>query len=202
MNVWGFVCAAVLLTLMPGPDILFVLTQSIIRGKKAGMVFALGLCSGLVFHVAAVSLGVSLLLKESPVAFMALKVAGAAYLVYSGIKAFRGRSCEVARWEVSGTAIRKLYRKGIVMNLLNPKVILFFLAFFPQFVSAEAGNPAGQMVFLGLLFIAQAVLIFSLTAFLADKLSASLMRRPRVAYGMSVMEAVIYCTIGISILFV
>lgn len=202
MNVWGFVCAAVLLTLMPGPDILFVLTQSIIRGKKAGMVFALGLCSGLVFHVAAVSLGVSLLLKESPVAFMALKVAGAAYLVYSGIKAFRGRSREVARWEVSGTAIRKLYRKGIVMNLLNPKVILFFLAFFPQFVSAEAGNPAGQMVFLGLLFIAQAVLIFSLTAFLADKLSASLMRRPRVAYGMSVMEAVIYCTIGISILFV
>lgn len=202
MNVWGFVCAAVLLTLMPGPDILFVLTQSIIRGKKAGIVFALGLCSGLVFHVAAVSLGVSLLLKESPVAFMALKVAGAAYLVYSGIKAFRGRSREVARWEVSGTAIRKLYRKGIVMNLLNPKVILFFLAFFPQFVSAEAGNPAGQMVFLGLLFIAQAVLIFSLTAFLADKLSASLMRRPRVAYGMSVMEAVIYCTIGISILFV
>ena len=88
MNLWGFISAAVLLTLMPGPDILFVITQSITRGRKAGMVFAAGLCTGLIAHVTAVSLGVSILLMSSPVAFTMLKFAGAAYLLYLGVKLF------------------------------------------------------------------------------------------------------------------
>lgn len=201
-NIWGFVSAAVLLTLMPGPDILFVITQSMIRGKKAGIVFASGLCTGLIFHVLAVSLGVSLLLKESPLAFLVLKFAGAAYLIYLGIKAFLSRKNVAFRLESSGTGIQRLYRKGIMMNLLNPKVILFFLAFFPQFVFPEAGRPVWQMCFLGLLFILQAIVIFSLVAFLADKLSARLMRNPRVSYWMNIVEAFIYCAIGVSILFV
>lgn len=132
MNLWGFISAAVLLTLMPGPDILFVITQSITRGRKAGMVFAAGLCTGLIAHVTAVSLGVSILLMSSPVAFTMLKFAGAAYLLYLGVKAFLAR--RENHFELSGDAAvsGKLYRKGILMNILNPKVILFFLAFFPQ----------------------------------------------------------------------
>lgn len=202
MNIGGFLSAAVLLTLMPGPDILFVITQSIIRGRRAGIVFALGLCTGLIVHVAAVSLGISLLLKESPVAFTVLKLAGAAYLIYLGIRAFLNR--HLASWcmdTVAQTADR-LYVRGIVMNLLNPKVILFFLAFFPQFISVGSLHPMVETGFLGLLFILQAVFIFSAVAFLAGRLSERLMRYPRIAYWMNISEALIYGAIGISIILV
>ena len=177
MNLWGFISAAVLLTLMPGPDILFVITQSITRGRKAGMVFAAGLCTGLIAHVTAVSLGVSILLMSSPVAFTMLKFAGAA---------------------VSG----KLYRKGILMNILNPKVILFFLAFFPQFIDKGIENPIPQMLLLGLVFMVQAFLIFSMVAAVADRLARRLMQNPKVALAVNVAESLIYCVIGVSILFV
>ena len=184
MNLWGFISAAVLLTLMPGPDILFVITQSITRGRKAGMVFAAGLCTGLIAHVTAVSLGVSILLMSSPVAFTMLKFAGAAYLLYLGVKAFLAR--RENHFELSGDAAvsGKLYRKGILMNILNPKVILFFL------------------LLLGLVFMVQAFLIFSMVAAVADRLARRLMQNPKVALAVNVAESLIYCVIGVSILFV
>ena len=164
MNLWGFISAAVLLTLMPGPDILFVITQSITRGRKAGMVFAAGLCTGLIAHVTAVSLGVSILLMSSPVAFTMLKFAGAAYLLYLGVKAFLAR--RENHFELSGDAAvsGKLYRKGILM--------------------------------------VQAFLIFSMVAAVADRLARRLMQNPKVALAVNVAESLIYCVIGVSILFV
>ena len=193
MNLWGFISAAVLLTLMPGPDILFVITQSITRGRKAGMVFAAGLCTGLIAHVTAVSLGVSILLMSSPVAFTMLKFAGAAYLAR-----------RENHFELSGDAAvsGKLYRKGILMNILNPKVILFFLAFFPQFIDKGIENPIPQMLLLGLVFMVQAFLIFSMVAAVADRLARRLMQNPKVALAVNVAESLIYCVIGVSILFV
>lgn len=202
MNVWGFISAAVLLTLMPGPDILFVITQSITRGRKAGMVFAAGLCTGLIAHVTAVSLGISVLLMSSPLAFTILKFAGAAYLLYLGVKAFLARHQNHFSLATDNAVSGKLYRKGILMNILNPKVILFFLAFFPQFIDREIGNPIPQMLFLGLIFMIQAFLIFSLMAILADRLARGLMQEPKIALGVNVAEALIYGVIGISILFV
>lgn len=202
MNVWGFISAAVLLTLMPGPDILFVITQSITRGRKAGMVFAAGLCTGLIAHVTAVSLGISVLLMSSPLAFTILKFAGAAYLLYLGVKAFLARHQNHFSLATDNAVSGKLYRKGILMNILNPKVILFFLAFFPQFIDREIGNPIPQMLFLGLIFMIQAFLIFSLMAILADRLARGLMQEPKIALGVNVAEAMIYGVIGISILFV
>lgn len=202
MNVWGFISAAVLLTLMPGPDILFVITQSITRGRKAGMVFAAGLCTGLIAHVTAVSLGISVLLMSSPLAFTILKFAGAAYLLYLGVKAFLARHQNHFSLATDNAVSGKLYRKGILMNILNPKVILFFLAFFPQFIDREIGNPIPQMLFLGLIFMIQAFLIFSLVAILADRLARGLMQEPKIALGVNVAEALIYGVIGISILFV
>ena len=201
-NLWGFISAAVLLTLMPGPDILFVIIQSITRGRKAGMVFAAGLCTGLIAHVTAVSLGVSILLMSSPVAFTMLKFAGAAYLLYLGVKAFLAR--RENHFELSGDAAvsGKLYRKGILMNILNPKVILFFLAFFPQFIDKGIENPIPQMLLLGLVFMVQAFLIFSMVAAVADRLARRLMQNPKVALAVNVAESLIYCVIGVSILFV
>ena len=198
MNLWGFISAAVLLTLMPGPDILFVITQSITRGRKAGMVFAAGLCTGLIAHVTAVSLGVSILLMSSPVAFTMLKFAGAAYLLYLGVKAFLAR--RENHFELSGDAAvsGKLYRKGILMNILNPKVI----SFFPQFIDKGIENPIPQMLLLGLVFMVQAFLIFSMVAAVADRLARRLMQNPKVALAVNVAESLIYCVIGVSILFV
>ncbi len=102
MNILGFLGAAILLTLMPGPDILFVITQSIIRGKKAGIIFACGLCTGLIVHTAAVSLGLSLILYKSPVAFAVLKDLGAGYLIYLGIKSFIHRNDNAMELPASG----------------------------------------------------------------------------------------------------
>lgn len=201
MNFWGFVSAAVLLTLMPGPDILFVITQSITRGRKSGIIFASGLCTGLIFHIAAVSLGISVILYQSPVAFTILKFVGAAYLIYLGVKAFLHRREASLRFDQASPGIQKLYRKGILMNLLNPKVILFFLAFFPQFVDANAASPVLQMCVLGFVFMVQAFIVFSLVAMLADKLSVKLMQNQKAAYVMNVVEAFVYCGIGISIAF-
>lgn len=201
MNLWGFISAAVLLTLMPGPDILFVITQSITRGRKAGITFAAGLCTGLIVHVTAISLGISVLLMSSPMAFTVLKFAGAAYLLYLGVKAFRARRQNHFHLETSSAATGKLYRKGILMNVLNPKVILFFLAFFPQFIDQHIANPIPQMLLLGLIFMVQAFLIFSTVAILADRLARRLMQNPKVSLGVNWAEAIIYCGIGVSILF-
>lgn len=202
MNIWGFISAAVLLTLMPGPDILFVITQSITRGRKAGITFAAGLCTGLIVHTTAVSLGISVLLMSSPVAFLVLKFAGAAYLLYLGIRSFLARRVNHFQLDTKASATGKLYRKGILMNILNPKVILFFLAFFPQFISSTTAHPVPQMLLLGGIFMLQAFLVFSLVAVLADRLARRLMQNPRIALGVNIAEALIYCAIGISILFV
>ncbi len=201
MNLWGFVSAAVLLTLMPGPDILFVITQSITRGRKSGIVFAAGLCTGLIVHVTAVCLGVSVLLRSSPFAFTLLKFAGAAYLFYLGIRAFLARRENHFVLSGNGEVAGKLYTKGILMNVLNPKVILFFLAFFPQFIHPDLANPIGRMLLLGMIFIVQAFLIFSLVAVLADRLARRLMQNAHIALAVNTAEALIYCIIGISILF-
>lgn len=202
MTLWGFISTAVLLTLMPGPDILFVITQSITQGRKAGIVFAAGLCTGLIAHTTAVSLGISVLLMSSPVAFTVLKIAGAMYLFYLGIRAFISRHQNHFSLNVESVDRGKLYRKGILMNILNPKVILFFLAFFPQFINSGAENPIPQMLLLGLIFMIQAFLIFSTVAVLADRLSRRLMQNQRIALGVNITESLIYCLIGISILFV
>lgn len=202
MNIWGFVSAAVLLTLMPGPDILFVITQSITRGRRAGIVFASGLCSGLIVHTMAVSLGVSVLLMNSPTAFMALKIAGASYLLYLGVKTFLARNRHKIEIKTTGEITGKLYRKGVLMNILNPKVVLFFLAFFPQFIDPGVQNPVPQMLLLGGVFMVQAFLIFSLVAVLAGKLSDRLMSNPRFSLVMAIVEAIVYCVVGVSILLI
>lgn len=202
MNLWGFISAAVLLTLLPGPDILFVVTQSITRGRRAGMIFAAGLCSGLIVHTTAVSLGVSVLLMNSPVAFVILKSAGAAYLLYLGVKAFLARHENRFHLDMTGGLNGRLYRKGILMNVLNPKVILFFLAFFPQFIDRGVENPIPEMLLLGLIFMIQAFLIFSLVSVLADCLARRLMQNAKIAMGMNIAESLIYCVIGISILLI
>ncbi|QLC49176.1 LysE family translocator [Methanolobus zinderi] len=194
-----FIAASVALTLLPGPDILFVLTQSISRGKKAGMATAGGLCTGLLFHTTAAALGVSAILYNSALAFSILKYAGAIYLLYLAYKSLK----EDDRFISSGVEGEKdlslLYRRGIFMNLLNPKVSLFFLAFLPQFVNLDAGNIPYQMIFLGMVFLIQALVVFFMVSMFAGYIGVKIMERPGVGRYVNWAKAGIFSFIGLEL---
>ena len=164
-----FITASTLLALAPGPDILFVLTQSMSQGSRSGIAIALGLCSGLIFHTTAVALGVAVIFQTSLLAFTLLKIIGAAYLLYLAFMAFKdaGKS----KLETDKTPIRlvSLYKRGIFMNITNPKVSIFFLAFLPQFTRPEAGNVTGQIFMLGALFMLSAFVVFFFVSLLAGR---------------------------------
>ena len=172
-----FFVAALLLALAPGPDNLFVLTQSATGGKGAGLSVTLGLCTGLVGHTLAVVLGVAALVKASAVAFTALKLVGAGYLLYLAWQAFRAPATPLAA-VAAAPGYGRLYRRGIVMNLTNPKVSLFFLAFLPQFADPARGPLAPQLLLLGGLFIVATLLVFGAVALLAGSLGDRLNRSP------------------------
>jgi len=167
----SFLGASVLLALMPGPDNIFVLTESITRGVRHGVAITTGLVSGVFVHTAAAATGLSLVLQNSAVAFQLVKYFGAAYLFYLAIQAWREQRMKV-KIEASDDAsfnFGKLYSTGFFMNVLNPKVSLFFIAFLPQFVSPQGFHPIVQMLILGLIFMVSAWLIFVSIALLAGR---------------------------------
>ena len=175
----AFFAAALLLALAPGPDNIFVLTQSTLRGRWAGIVVTLGLCTGLVVHSSAVALGVAAVFQTSVLAFSILKFAGAGYLVYLAFQAFRAPEQQVAGGALCTLTTGRLYRRGIIMNITNPKVSIFFLAFLPQFVRPERGWIPLQMLMLGGIFIVATLLIFGGIALMAGYLGERMNRSPR-----------------------
>jgi len=167
-----FIVASTLLALAPGPDNIFVLTQSMLKGTKAGVIITLGLCSGLVFHTSAVALGVAVIFQTSVVAFTLLKIAGALYLLYLAYLCFKDASKTTLSADATPLSARALYRRGIFMNVTNPKVSIFFLAFLPQFTRPELGNVTVQVFVLGATFMVCALVVFSLIALLAGRIGA------------------------------
>lgn len=162
-----FFAASLMLGLAPGPDNLFVLTQSALQGRAAGLFVTAGLCTGLLVHTTAVAVGVAALIQSSLFAFTLLKIVGAGYLVYLAWQAFRTSSEPVGQGEGHALRPRRLYVRGIIMNVTNPKVSIFFLAFLPQFVDPGNGPVVGQIIQLGLLFIAATILVFGAVSILA-----------------------------------
>lgn len=199
-NLIYFLSAAVMLTILPGPDMLFVIAQSISLGKKAGISVALGLCTGLIFHTIAAAFGISIIIYNSDVAFMILKYLGVAYLIFLAFMALKESTIDLnINWQINKI---NLYKKGILMNLLNPKVLLFFLAFLPQFVDQSDGNVSLQMVSLGIIFIIQAIIVFSIVSILASKISEKLITNKKFAKYLKWIKAGILLFIGISLIFV
>ncbi|MFG1938306.1 LysE family translocator [Micromonospora tulbaghiae] len=149
----GYLAAIVVLMLTPGPDMMFVLANATRYGPRAGAVAALGVAAGEAVHVAAVVAGLATLIAASPVLFTAIRWAGAAYLIVLGLRALRGTGRRAPADRPDGGAGRA-FRRGLLTNLLNPKMILFSVAFLPQFVRPEAGPVAAQLVLLGAMFVA------------------------------------------------
>ncbi|MBU4318911.1 MAG: LysE family translocator [Proteobacteria bacterium] len=172
----GFFAASVILALAPGPDNIFVLTQSALYGRMAGIFVMLGLCTGLIVHTTAVAFGVAAIFQVSEIAFTGLKIFGACYLAWLAWQAFKASSSEIAASGNGKKSIGKLYRRGILMNITNPKVSIFFLAFLPQFADPTRGSLTLQIVILGGIFIVATLLIFGGIALLAGSIGSWLSR--------------------------
>lgn len=167
----AFFTTSVLLAIIPGPDNIFVLTQSIFQGKKSGLIIMLGLCTGLIFHTIAVILGVAVIFQTSIFAFTILKIIGAIYLLYLAWQIFKAGNQKIdTKNNNANIDYKKLYYRGIIMNITNPKVSIFFLAFLPQFTNPNLGSIPLQMLLLGILFLIAALLVFSLIALYSAKL--------------------------------
>jgi threonine/homoserine/homoserine lactone efflux protein len=166
----SFCLASFLMALMPGPDNIFVLTESIAKGAKNGILIAFGLNSGVLIHTLAAATGVSLILKQSELAFAIIQYAGAAYLLYLAFLAAKEKVEPFKTQVNSSKGAIKLVRTGFIMNILNPKVSLFFIAFLPQFVQPERGNVSVQMITMGSAFMVIGFLTFSSFALLAHQL--------------------------------
>jgi threonine/homoserine/homoserine lactone efflux protein len=199
--VLSFLGTAIFLTLMPGPDILFVIAQSISQNKKAGITTALGLCSGLVIHISAATLGISAVIYQSALAFAIVKYAGAAYLLFLAWQSFRERESDFAIGKQHSLNYKSLYKKGILMNILNPKVSLFFLALLPQFVDKTMGHVSIQMLILGIIFMIQALIIFISVSVFSDKIRNLLLRKTFIAKRMNVIKGSLLGFIGLQIAF-
>ena len=197
-----FFLASCVLGAAPGPDNIFVLTQSALDGVRAGFIVVLGLCTGLLFHTAAVALGVAALLAASLLAFTVLKLVGAAYLLYLAYGVFRAGAETVLADARPPVALVMLYRRGIIMNLTNPKVSVFFLAFLPQFADPAIGPVAPQLLMFGVLFILSTVVVFGLIAMAAGKLGGFLTRSPSAWKWLNRLAGTVFCALAIRLMLV
>ncbi len=172
--IFSFLGASVILSMMPGPDNIFVLTESITKGHRNGVAISLGLSLGVLVHTTAAATGLSIIIKESATAFSIIKFFGAGYMFYLAYKSIKEKKAILTLTpsiKDQNTKFSSLVKKGFFMNILNPKVALFFIAFLPQFTSSNGINITFQMIILGLIFMLQALIIFSLVAILSGKLT-------------------------------
>ena len=196
----GFLAAAVLITVSPGPDNLMVLSVGASKGRRLGMAFGLGCAAGCLSHTLLAVLGVSAVLAASPVAFTALRWVGGAYLIWLGIGALRSRGgvgVPVAGADVAGDSAARQFAKGVLANAINPKVVLFFLSFLPQFVVPAQGNVPLQMAVLGVVFTLQAALLFGALGWFAGSIGQWLQRRPRAGLWLDRLAGVVFVGLGL-----
>jgi threonine/homoserine/homoserine lactone efflux protein len=181
-TIWLFCLAATALIVIPGPAVLYIVSQSVGQGRRAGLVSASGVASGGLVHVLGAALGLSGLLLSSATLFSAVKLAGAAYLVYLGARRLLGREASAFVAPSEARSPRRLYRDGVVVNVLNPKTALFFYAFLPQFLDPGRGSVTLQALVLGTLFVVIALLSDSVWALASGSAAGWLKARPLAAH--------------------
>jgi len=194
-----FLVASALLTVAPGPDIIYVLTRGVSQGRRAGFAAALGFASGCIFHTVLAAVGIAALIRSSDLAFNVVRYAGAAYLVWIGIQALRHRSSFSIEGAEDTKALATIYKQSVIGNMLNPKVTLFFLAFLPQFVDAQAGHIGWQMALLGVVFMLNTIVIFGAVALFAGWIGAWMRRKPAIGERLNVFAGATFIALGIRV---
>lgn len=201
VNYGQFVVSAILLNLVPGSDTVYVLTRAIVGGRKKGVISALGISTGILVHTLLAALGLSVILRESALVFNIMKIAGAGYLVFLGIKAVVSKKPLFdSDPESLDESPLKVYRQGVLTNVLNPKAALFFLALLPQFVSQSAGSSPLPFLALGLTFFTTSTIWSVVLAFAASFANALLRKNERVQKGAGKATGIIYILLGLNVL--
>ena len=188
-----FFISSLALTLMPGPDILFVINQSL-EDKKSGLLVALGLCSGLIVHTLVLALGLSAIIEQNDNVIIFFKYFGSFYLFYLAFQEFKKDRISTERQK------ENFYLRGVYMNLINPKVLIFFLAYFPNFLFSDTISIPYQFIILGAIFILQALIVFSTVSLVSNRLTSILKvdaKNKKIVY----LKSFIFVLIGLSILF-
>ncbi len=198
---FSFVLATLALAVSPGPDNIFVLTQSIVNGKKFGLATVYGLMTGCIIHTSLVAFGVSEILKRNENLFFAIKLFGAGYLLFLAYQVFRSNSdIAFSTDNVPQKTTMQLFKTGFWMNVLNPKVTIFFLAFFPQFLFSEEISTVLQFYVLGGLFIMTSFIVFSTIALLAGSISSYTKTHKNAGLFFKWLQIVVFIAIAIFIL--
>ena len=194
-----FLAASALLTIAPGPDILYVLARGVSQGRKAGVAAALGFASGCIFHTVLAAAGIAALIRSSEIAFDVVRYAGAAYLAWIGVQALRHRAAFSLEAADDKRKLATIYKQSVIGNMLNPKVTLFFLAFLPQFVNTGAGHVGLQMALLGAIFMVQTIVIFGAVAFFAGWIGAWMRRKPAIGERLNIFAGLTFIGLGVSV---
>lgn len=197
-----FLLSAITISLLPGPSTMYIIGRSISQGRAAGISSVLGIGTGSLCHVVAVAFGLSALLAVSQSAFQVIKYLGAAYLIYLGMQTLRARSMTHLTAEDASTPIatRRVYAQGILTQLFNPKVSLFFLAILPQFVVPGRAHSPFPFLFLGILFVCMDTLWFSFVASSSALLTGWLRRNERFQHGLKWVTGTLYIGLGLNLL--
>lgn len=193
----AFIAASALLGITPGPDIIYVAMRGAAQGPRAGLAAAAGLCTGITGHIALCAAGLSAIIAGSAMAFTVIKIAGAAYLIWLGIAMWRARGGIDPGAEPPARPLTGIYRQSVVMNLLNPKVALFFLAFLPQFVSPDGAPVALQLTVLGLIFMAVSFVVMGAAGLAGGHVRRLLVRRDGAARWLQRGAGTILIALGI-----
>jgi threonine/homoserine/homoserine lactone efflux protein len=197
-NIYLFVAASLAVIVAPGPDNVYVLTRGIAQGREVALASAWGMCSGLLFHTTLAAIGLSAILAQSALAFSVVKYAGAAYLIYLGFRALLSKEEFIPSAEVVPVAnLRSFFLRGLTMNLLNPKVAVFFLAFLPQFASPATDGATLRLLALGLVFALLSVVVFSALALFSGILGERLNNNPRLVNALHWMTGCVLIGLGV-----
>lgn len=199
-----FIGSALIFLVIPGPSVLYIVTRSMDQGRLAGFVSALGIQVGTLFHVAAAAFGLSALILSSALAFNALKYLGAIYLIYLGIRKlfikeeFQQQNKEEQKELTKQNSLKRVFGQAVIVNILNPKTALFFLAFLPQFIDTSKGSVIGQFVFLGLILAFMGVCSDSLYALIAGSVRPWLKGNSRFLRNQRYFTGSIYFGLGVA----
>ncbi|WP_297815431.1 LysE family translocator [uncultured Polaribacter sp.] len=197
----SFVLATAILSLSPGPDNIFVLTQSIVNGKKFGLATVFGLISGCLVHTTLLAFGVSAIIKQSENLFFTIKLFGAIYLLYLAFKVYQSdASIILVKGNVENKTTAQLFKQGFIMNVLNPKVSIFFLAFFPGFLFSDSISTVIQFYILGIIFMLVSLIIFSTIAILASVIAEKIKENKNIALYLKWTQIVVFVLIAVFIL--
>lgn len=200
-TLYSFLIASIALTLSPGPDIFLVLSESLAKGVKSGILLSAGLVCGLPFHTLLLVLGWVQFIEFYPDLVYLVKIAGTLYFIFLSVQTFRNLSVEKTSEVLKEDNSLKTFKKGFLMNLLNPKVTLFFWLFFPGFLFHDTLSDAYQYAVLGIVFMLQALVIFSIVSLTSAFITSSLLTKPKVRYWMNIVQGIILICIALYLLF-